>query len=144
MKNKKTTFYKKFLGSLIKQGKKVVAKRILERSLTKVSKKTKYSIHTILRVISSKLTSWIEIKKVKLRRNVYNVPYPLTSRRQQFLKIKWILDEVKKDNKKLKTSEKLSAQMIDLLINKKSKILLRKKYIQRDAIANQSNIHYRW
>lgn len=57
MKNKKTTFYKKFLGSLIKQGKKVVAKRILERSLTKVSKKTKYSIHTILRVISSKLTS---------------------------------------------------------------------------------------
>jgi len=50
---------------------------------------------------------------------------------------------VKKDNKKLKTSEKLSAQMIDLLKNKKSKILLRKKYIQRDAIANQSNMHYR-
>jgi hypothetical protein len=54
-----------------------------------------------------------------------------------------LLDEVRKDNKKLKTSEKLSAQMIDLLINKKSKILLRKKYIQRDAIANQSNMHYR-
>lgn len=144
MKKKTTTFYKKFLGSLTKQGKKVAAKRILQHSLVKASTKTKRSIYVILVEISSLLNSWVEIKKVRLRRNVYNVPYPLTSRRQQFLKIKWILDEVKKDKKRVKTSEKLSAQMIDLLINKKSKILLRKNYVQRDVLANQANMHYRW
>jgi ribosomal protein S7 len=57
MKKKKTAFYKKFLGSLTKQGKKVAAKRILEHSLIKVSKKTKLPIYFILRRISSKLNS---------------------------------------------------------------------------------------
>lgn len=39
--------------------------------------------------------------------------------------------------------EKLSTEIIDLLQNKKSKILLKKRYMYRDVIANQSNIHYR-
>jgi ribosomal protein S7 len=86
--NKNETFYNKFLGSLIKNGNKSAAKRILDKSLEIVSERTRISPSFVLRKIFPKLHCYLEIKKIKIRKNIHIVPFPLTSKRQNFLKIK--------------------------------------------------------
>jgi ribosomal protein S7 len=88
MQEKNKNIYSKFIGSLIKDGNKVCAKNILDTSFIKVSNKTKMPVHFILNKTFSKLDCFLEIKKIKIRKNIHLVPFPLTSKRQDFLKIK--------------------------------------------------------
>jgi len=135
--------YTKFLGSLIKKGNKNAAKRALDSSFIKVSQKHKTPLHRVFSKIFSKLTCRLEMKKVKMRRNTHLVPFPIRTGRQDFLKIKWILKAVKEDIRKVSFSEKMSVELLDVLINKKSKILMQKKLINKEALLNRSNVHYR-
>jgi len=142
--NKNETFYNKFLGSLIKNGNKSAAKRILDKSLEIVSERSKILPSMVLRKIFPKLHCYLEIKKIKIRKNIHIVPYPLTSKRQNFLKVKWILDYVKKNKRRVNMSQKLATEFLNIIKNKKAKILLTKNSINREAVANKSNLHYRW
>jgi len=142
--NKNETFYNKFLGSLIKNGNKSAAKRILDKSLEIVSERSKILPSMVLRKIFPKLHCYLEIKKIKIRKNTHIVPYPLTSKRQNFLKVKWILDYVKKNKRRVNMSQKLATEFLNIIKNKKAKILLTKNSINREAVANKSNLHYRW
>lgn len=141
---KNKTFYNKFLGSLIKNGNKVAAKSILDKSLQIVAEHIKIQPFFILRKIFPKLHCFLEIKRIKIRKNTHVVPFPLTSKRQNFLKIKWILDSVKKDNRRVEMSQKLATEFINIIKNKKAKILITKNSINQEAVANKSNLHYRW
>jgi len=143
MRKQVKSIYTKFLGSLIKKGNKVAAKRILDSSFVKVSAKNKIPVYLILNKIFSKLDCFLEIKKIKIRKNLHIVPFPLNSRRQDFLKIKWILESAKEDLRKVDFSEKISSEISNILLNKKSKILSKKDYIKKQALLNRSNIHYR-
>jgi len=142
--NKNETFYNKFLGSLIKNGNKSAAKRILDKSLEIVSERSKILPSMVLRKIFPKLHCYLEIKKIKIRKNIHIVPFPLTSKRQNFLKVKWILDYVKKNKRRVNMSQKLATEFLNIIKNKKAKILLTKNSINREAVANKSNLHYRW
>lgn len=142
--NKTTTFYTKFLGSLIKNGNKSAAKKILDSSLRIVSDQTRIRPFFVLRKIFPKLHCYLEIKQIKIRKNTHIVPFPLTSKRQSFLKIKWILNSVIKNNRRINTSQKLAAEFVEIIKNKKAKILVTKNSINKLALANKSNLHYRW
>jgi ribosomal protein S7 len=96
-----------------------------------------------------KLQSFTEIKKVtwgkgrKARTNL--IPFPLKRKRQNFLKIKWILDSIKEDQRKVNLSLKLADELWNIKYNEKnSKALLKKKDIRKLVLANRSNSHYRW
>lgn len=144
MHKKNKTIYTKFLGSLIKKGNKIAAKNVLDNSFIQISKTNKYPAHLVLRKVFSKLNCYLEIKKIKIRKKIHFVPFPLTSARQDFLKIKWILDSAKQDSRKVNFSEKISTEISKIFLNKKSNTLLKKKYINKTALSNKSNIHYRW
>lgn len=88
MKKIFTPFYNKIVGSLTKKGNKISAKRILDNSLTQVSKKIRYPIHNILKDIQSKLHCKVEIRRIKIRSNVHMVPFPLSLTRENYLKVK--------------------------------------------------------
>lgn len=141
---KNKTIYTKFLGSLIKKGNKVAAKRILDNSFIQASTINKNSVHLNLHKIFSKLTCFLEIKKIKIRKKIHFVPFPLTAERQDFLKIKWILESAKEDLRKVDFSQKIGSELKNILLNTKSKTLSKKKYINKIALLNRSNIHYRW
>ena len=55
-------------------------------------------IHLILKKIFSNLNCFLEVKKIKIRKTIHVVPFPLTSQRQDFLKIKWIIDSAKENS----------------------------------------------
>jgi len=141
LKNK--SIYSRFLGSLTKKGSKINAKRILDSSLIKAYKKTKIAPFTIVHKTFSRLNLFLEIKRIKIRKNLHLVPFPLTSKRQNFLKIKWLLEVVKEDARKLSFSEKLSDEISNILLNKRSKVLSKRRLANKEIISNRSNIHFR-
>jgi small subunit ribosomal protein S7 len=141
---KNKDIYSKFLGSLTKNGKKSVAKRILDSSFIKVSKKENIPAHFILSRILLRLNFFLEIKKIKIRKNTHLVPFPLTTRRQDFLRVKWLLESAKEDSRKIDLSDKIAMEVSNLLLNDKSKSLLKKNFVNKEALSNRSNVHFRW
>lgn len=143
MRQKKAT-YSQFLGALMKNGKKVAAKRILDESLKKVSLRLKLPMESVLVKALSKLSCVVETKKVKLRKRIYFIPFPLTSKRQKFLKIKWLVESVKENTKRISTVEKLSEELINTISKKSSGSLNKKLENTQRSLKGKSNIHFRW
>ena len=83
-----TKKYKKFLGSLTKKGNKTAAKNIMDNSLISLAKKLKRRPNHLLNLVFYRLNCFLELKTIKKRRNTHLVPFPITHKRQNFLKIK--------------------------------------------------------
>lgn len=141
----KNFLYAKFLGSLIKKGNKIAAARTLRDAFLKASVRTKFPIYRIFNRIFKGLDTFVEVKKVTKRKNTHFIPFPVKKKRNEFLKVKWILDSTKEDTRSVKFSDKLYVEILNLLFKKKkSKVLARKKNIHKEVLQHKANAHYRW
>ena len=136
--------YNKFLGILLKKGKKSKVKKILDTVLVNVSKKTKKSINYILYSIIYNLSTRIEIKKVKLRRGSFYVPFLISNSRQIYLIFKWIITSIQNDKRKISTVKKLSVEIFRIITKLPSGSLNAKNFNNSQAYLNRSNTHFRW
>ena len=80
--------YHKFVGFLIKRGLKFKFKKLFDNSLFFLSNFLKMYPFRILNLVLKKLTSSIETRKVRVRRNFHLVPTPVTCTRRRYLCIK--------------------------------------------------------
>jgi ribosomal protein S7 len=89
-KKKKNVFYlyEKFLGFLIKKGYKAQAQKILNSTLQKISKKTGFSSIKILLLFFLRLNTFVEVKRVRVRRRINYVPFPVKFKRRVYLMLK--------------------------------------------------------
>jgi ribosomal protein S7 len=137
--------YTNFLGFLTKKGNKVTAKKILDEAFLDVSLKTKQPVHILLIKVFLKLNSFVETKKIKFKRSTHVVPFVITSfKRKSYLIIKWLMEAVEQDKRKIPVAQKLSKEILNILKNKSSKALIQKKMNTKNALTNRSNIHFRW
>jgi len=92
-----------------------------------------------------KLNSFVETKKVRVKRSTYLVPFIVTSfKRKSYLIIKWLMEVVRADRRRVPLSIKLSKEIVNVLNNSSSKVLIKKGINIRNAINNRSNMHFRW
>lgn len=136
--------YTKFLGFLIKKGNKVAAKRLLDDAFFIVSKKTKISTQMSLVKVFSTLNSFVEVKKVRVRRRFVLVPFSINLKRRSYLIVKWLMLAVEEDKRKVSFSIKLADEILKVLKGLFSKSKALKNSNMAQAMANRSNIHYRW
>jgi ribosomal protein S7 len=141
MNNK--TLYKIFLGFLLKQGNLISAKRVLDNTFLEVTKKTGISKESALLKVFFTLNSFVEVKKVRVKRRFYLVPFSIGLKRRSYLVIKWLLQSILKD-KKTPLFLKLSFEIIKLINNDNSRAKKIKNFNISQALKNRSNIHYRW
>jgi ribosomal protein S7 len=141
----KKTFYTKLLGFLTKKGKKSVSRKILNDAFLEVAIQTNLSLYTVFIKVFFSLNSFVETKKVKIRRTSHIVPFGITFKRRSYLIIKWLLEVVSQDKRKVSTSKKLATELLNIVKNKTiSKAMSKKTQNISQAINNRSNIHYRW
>ena len=138
------TLYKKFLGFLIKKGNKTVAKNILDKTFFMVSKTTGLSMHVLMLKLFLNLNSFVEVKKVRVGRRSLLVPFSITLKRRSYLIVKWLMQAIKEDNKKTPLSTRLADEIISVLNGSLSKSKKLRNLNISQAMANRSNIHYRW
>lgn len=137
--------YEKFLKFFIKQGKKIKIKKILENVLIQLSKKTKKSKSLRFFKIFLRFNSYIEVKRVKMRRRLFIIPTFVPAKRRFYLILKWLLLSIKKNKKKESMVKKFVQEIKKtILSDKKSNILLLKLDNYKEAFLNRSNMHYRW
>jgi ribosomal protein S7 len=99
-KQTSTNLYCKFLGFLTKKGNKLNARKVLDKAFFNVSKKLKMSREKALVLLFSQLNSFVEVKKVRVRRKIVFVPFPISFKRRSYLIVKWVIDSTKREKKK--------------------------------------------
>jgi len=139
----KKTFYNNLMGCLTKRGKRQKAKQILDQSLLQTSKVTRNCASKILYRLASKLGNLIELRKLKIRKNVILVPFLSKKNRRQFLVSKQLVSELKTNRKKFDGATKLSEHMRSFLLKGGDNFNKRKLY-QKQILANRSNLHFRY
>ena len=112
---KNSNFYNTFLGFLIKKGGTYKAKKVLDISFLSVTQKIGHSKYTSLVKLFRCLNSFVEVKKVRVRRRFVLVPFPISLKRRSYLIVKWIMQTVEKDKKKSSFSKKLAREIINVL-----------------------------
>lgn len=140
------SFYNTFLGLLIKKGNLVFAKTLLDHAFTTVLKTIEIPFNLIIFKIILLLNTFVEVKQVKKYKKFnYHVPFPITLKRKLYLSVKWIVDSALEDKRKLPFFEKISHEIVLLLTNKSISKSYKKKHKNLDlAMANKSNVHFRW
>ena len=141
---KTKNLYNKIVNFFIKDGNKVKASKIVSLAFLKVSKKTGLSFDEISSKLFIRLNSFVEIKKVRVRRSFHMVPFPISHKRSTYLIIKWLVQAIKEDTRKLPMSEKLATEIHGTIVNQSSKSLEIKNLNVSQVLANRANVHFRW
>jgi ribosomal protein S7 len=139
-------FYNTFLGLLIKNGNRVSAKKVLDKTFVLILKAVKISFNVIILKIIVLLNTFVEVKQLKkYKKFSYQVPFPISLKRKLYLSVKWIISSSLEDKRRVSFSEKISQEIFLLITNKSISKSYKKKSKNLDlAMANKSNVHFRW
>jgi ribosomal protein S7 len=139
-------FYNTFLGLLIKNGDRVSAKKLLDKTFVLILKAVKIPFNLIILKIIILLNTFVEVKQLKkYKKFSYQVPFPISLKRKLYLSVKWIISSSLEDQRRVSFSEKISQEIFLLITNKSISKSYKKKSKNLDlAMANKSNVHFRW
>jgi small subunit ribosomal protein S7 len=144
LSTKNKNLYNKIINFFTKKGNKVKATKIVNEAFGKVSKETGLSFNSILSKLFSKLNSFVEVKKIRVRRGFHLVPFPISHKRSTYLIIKWLIQAIKEDKRKISFSDKLFSEINQTISSSSSKSLEIKTSNISQVLSNRSNIHFRW
>lgn len=143
-KLKKIHLYSKLLGFLIKKGKTSAFKKALDESLRLVSLKSGYSAYSLLITLFCRLNTFVEVRSVNIRRRLYVVPFTVNFNRRCFLAVKWFMQAVKLDGRKISLKDKLATELYRVCYNIPTySVQLKNKNLNK-ALQNRANKHFRW
>lgn len=138
------SLYQVLLGYMNKKGKKVKAKKLLDSAFHKVFEHTQLLPSEALKLITSKLGSIIDVKVIRIRKNVHIVPFAVKMSRADYLLAKKLIDLVNEDDSNRSFSEKLGDELLNIIQDKPCKSLTRHKQMLKQASMHRANSHFRW
>ena len=132
----------KFLNSLMYDGKKSKAEKILYKAFEIIGKKTgKDSLEVFHRALEN-IKPAVEVRSRRVGGATYQVPMDVSSFRKQSLAIRWLLEATRKRSEK-SMIEKLSFELMEAA-EKRGGAIKKKEDTHRMAEANRAFAHYRW
>jgi ribosomal protein S7 len=136
---KKTLIYKKFILQLMKNGKRSKAEKIFDSLLLELSLRGYSPLPTIVLAINN-TKPLVEIRNVKIRGNLYAIPFPLSLSRQLTFSIRNL---VKSTGSKKSFIKSLADELIKSSEGTSESV---KKTNNLHKLARQNKLftHYRW
>ena len=132
----------KFTNSLMLDGKKSVAEKIIYGAFDIIEKKSGQDpLKTFLEAIENVKPS-AEVRSRRVGGATYQVPVEVRSARRQALAIRWIVDLARKRSEDTMT-ERLSGELLDAANNRGAAVKKRED-THKMAEANKAFSHYRW
>ena len=118
-KNLVKNFYNTFLGLLIKNGDRVSAKKLLDKTLVLILKAVKIPFNLIILKIIIWLNTFVEVKQLKkYKKFSYQVPFPMSLKRKLYTSVNWIISSSSEDKRRVSFSEKIPQENFLLITNK--------------------------
>lgn len=137
-----STLISKFVNSVMKQGKKSVAERIVYGTMEQVKQKAKEDPLKMFEKAVDNVRPSLETKSRRVGGATYQVPIEVTVNRATALAVRWIL-RFAADRPGKSMIEKLSAEIMDAANNRGGAIKKRED-THKMADANRAFAHYKW
>jgi small subunit ribosomal protein S7 len=132
----------KFINSLMHDGKKSKAEKILYGAFNLVAEKTGKDPLEVFNAAMDNVRPGIEVRSRRVGGATYQVPMEVNSFRRQSLAVRWLLTSARSREGKSMT-EKLTNEIIDAAEGRGGAIKKRED-THKMADANRAFAHYRW
>ena len=132
----------KFINSIMYDGKRSTAEKILYDALDKIKSKNNEDPLKIFNTAISNVKPNIECRSRRVGGATYQVPVEVKSKRAQALALRWIMDATRKRKNKT-MAEKLSFELLDAY-QKKGSAIKKKEDTHKMAESNKAFAHFRW
>ena len=138
----KSTIIPKLINSIMYDGKKTIAEKIVYDALDKIKSKTKDEPINIFNDAIKNVRPTVEVRARRVGGATYQVPVEVKSKRSQALALRWLIDASRKRKDK-KMSDKIFNEIYDASQNKGSAIK-KKEDMHKMAESNKAFAHFRW
>ena len=132
----------KFINSIMYDGKRSTAEKILYDALDKIKSKNKEDPIKIFNTAISNVKPNLECRSRRVGGATYQVPVEVRSDRRKALAIRWIISAARSRGEDT-MGEKLSSELIDASNNRGASVKKRED-THKMAEANRAFAHYRW
>ena len=138
----KSTIIPKLINSIMNDGKKTIAEKVVYDALEKIKSKTKDEPINIFNDAIKNVRPTVEVRSRRVGGATYQVPTEVKSKRSQALALRWLIDASRKRKDK-KMSDKIFNEIYDAYQNKGSAIK-KKEDMHKMAESNKAFAHFRW
>ena len=132
----------KLINSLMYDGRKTTAERIVYKAIDKLKSKSKEEPIKIFNEAINNLRPTVEVRSRRVGGATYQVPVEVRAKRAQALAIRWLISASRKRKDKL-MSDKIFNEIYDASQNKGSAIK-KKEDVHKMAESNKAFAHFRW
>ena len=137
-----STIIPKLINSIMYDGKKGIAEKIIYDAINKIKTKSKDEPINVFNEAINNIKPTVEVRSRRVGGATYQVPVEVKSKRAQALALRWIMDATRKRKNKT-MAEKLYAELMDASQNKGSAIKKRED-THKMAESNKAFAHFRW
>ncbi len=132
----------KFMNSIMYDGKKSAAERIVYGAFDIIENRTKNAPLEVFKQALENVAPAIEVRSRRVGGATYQVPVEVRTERRQALAIRWIIQAARGRNDKTMV-DRLSAELMDAA-NNRGNAVKKREDTHRMAEANRAFSHYRW
>ncbi|MBX9910415.1 MAG: 30S ribosomal protein S7 [Beijerinckiaceae bacterium] len=132
----------KFMNSVMYEGKKSTAERIVYGAFDIIEGKMKSDPLAVFKSALENVAPAIEVRSRRVGGATYQVPVEVRTERRQALAIRWLITAARGRNDKTMV-ERLSAELMDAA-NNRGNAVKKREDTHRMAEANRAFSHYRW
>ena len=138
----KSIIIPKLINSIMYDGKKISAEKIVYEAIEKIRTKSKDEPITVFNDAINNVRPTVEVRSRRVGGATYQVPVEVKTKRSQALALRWLIDASRKRKDK-KMSDKLFNEIYDAYQNKGSAIK-KKEDTHKMAESNKAFAHFRW
>lgn len=132
----------KFMNSIMFDGKKSTAERIVYGAFDVIENKTRENPIEVFHAALENVMPTVEVRSRRVGGATYQVPVEVRNERRQALAIRWLIIAARNRNETTMV-ERLSGEMLDAANNRGTAVKKRED-THRMADANRAFSHYRW
>ena len=130
------------MNSIMKEGKKSVAERIVYGALDKHADAAKSDPVQLFHQALENVMPAVEVRSRRVGGATYQVPVEVRNERRQALAIRWLITAARSRNENT-MEERLSGELLDAANNRGTAVKKRED-THKMAEANRAFSHYRW
>ena len=138
----KSVIIPKLINSIMYNGKKTVAEKIVYDAMEKIKSKSKNEPIDIFNEAINNIRPTVEVRSRRVGGATYQVPVEVKANRSQTLAIRWLINASRKRKDK-KMSDKIFNEIYDAY-QRRGAAIKKKEDTHRMAESNKAFAHFRW
>ena len=138
----KSAIIPKLVNSIMYDGKKTVAEKIIYEAINKIKSKVKEEPINVFNEAINNIKPTVEVRSRRVGGATYQVPVEVKNKRAQALAIRWLVESARKRKDK-HMSDKIFNELYDAY-EKKGAAVKKREDVHKMAESNKAFAHFRW